>query len=75
MFQELLAQQAVVHHSQQLLLYENHPFNLVVDPLESVSHYPSTSKDNPIFLFLKNSSDDLKYISVTEGMFNFNRLK
>jgi hypothetical protein len=68
MFQELVAQQVSVHPSHQFLLYENYPFTQLVSPLQTVSNYPVTSSENPVFLFMKNPADDMQLTSEKEGM-------
>lgn len=50
-FQELLAEQTDIRKEDQQLLFENHDFEKIVKPLQTVSSYPHTSAQNPIYLF------------------------
>lgn len=53
--QELIAEQTDIPANNQYLLFENNPFENMVDTMQPAESYPPTNMDNPIFLFQKET--------------------
>ena len=55
--QEKIAEQADIHTSNQILLFNNARLCNIVKPMQHVKLYPKTTRDNPFFLWYNSTAD------------------
>jgi len=57
-FQDLITAQTDIPASNQILIYENHMLNRIVQSQQTVESYPGRIPQHPIFLLVENSRVD-----------------